>query len=96
MTTEKDDHFYDRADAHIHLANDQTKDTGRGKVSASFLYGAARFNVHVAACNCESKHQMINERDSIRDYYVAEYTKMLEEHLDDYVEHYDRYMRKDT
>lgn len=95
MTTETDEHFFDRADAHIHLANDHVKDIGRGKVSASFLYGAARFNVYVAACNCDSRDHMIGERTSIRDYYLAEYTKMLEEHLDDYIEHYDKYMPRD-
>ncbi len=94
MATETDEYFYDRADAQIHMANDQMKDIGRGKVSASFLYGASRFNVYVAACNCDSKDHMINERASIRDYYIAEYTKMLDEHLDDYIEHYDKYMSR--
>ncbi len=94
MTTETDEHFYDRADAHIHLANDQMKDIGRGKVSASFLYGASRFNIYVAACNCDSKDHMVNERAGIREYYLAEYAKMLEEHLDDYIGNYDEYMSK--
>ena len=94
MVTGTDEHFYERADAHIHLANEHIQDIGRGKVSASFLYGAARFNVYVAACNCDSRGQMITERTSIRDYYVAEYTKMLEEHLDDYIDNYDKYMSK--
>src|SRR3546814_1046215 len=85
MVTDTDEHFYERADAHIHLANDHTTDIGRGKVSASFLYGAARFNIYVAACKCDSKDHMISERQSIRDYYVAAYTKMIEEHLDDYI-----------
>src|SRR3546814_6306866 len=96
MVTDTDEHFDDRADAHIHLANDHTTDIGRGKVSASFLYGAARFNIYVAACNCDSKDHMISERQSIRDYYVAEYTKMIEEHLDDYIDNYDVYMAKST
>ena len=94
MVTDTDEHFYERADALIHLANDHMDAIGRGKVSASFLYGAARFNVYVAACNCDSKDHMIAERQSIRDYYVAEYTKMLDEHLDDYIENYDTYMPK--
>ena len=92
MVTETDEHFYERANAHIRLANEHTDATGRGKVSASFLYGAARFNVYVASCNCDSQSQMIEERDNIRDYYVAEYTKMLEEHLDDYIGNYETYM----
>lgn len=94
MATDTDEHFYERADAHIHLANDHMAEIGRGKASASFLYGAARFNIYVAACNCDSKGHMIAERQRVRDYYVAEYTKMLDEHLDDYIENYDTYMTK--
>jgi len=94
MAIEADEHFYDRADAHIRLANGQTEDVVRGKVSASFLYGAARFNVYVAACKCDSKDVLVEGREDIRDYYVAQYTKMLEEHLDDYIEQFDRYMAK--
>lgn len=92
MPANVDERFYERADAMIHLANDQMQDIGRGKVSASFLYGAARFNVYNSACNCDSGTHMQQERESIRDYYIAEYGKILDEHLDDYIENYDRYM----
>ena len=96
MVTNTDERFFERADAHIHLANGHAEEIGRGKVCASFLYGAARYNVYVAASNCDSKTQMIEERTSIRDYYLAEYTKMLDEHLDDYIENYDTCMAKST
>jgi hypothetical protein len=96
MVTDTDEHFFERADAHIHLANDHMANIGRGKVSASFLYGAARFNVYVSACNCDSKDHMVAERQNIRDYYVTEYTKMLEEHLDDYIDNFESYMAKST
>ena len=37
-----DDKFYERADAHIHLSNEQiTEEAGRGKVSASTMYSTA-------------------------------------------------------
>src|SRR3546814_17489668 len=88
MVTDTDEHFYERADAHIHLANAHTTDIGRGQVSASFLYGAARFNIYVAVCNCDSKDHMISERQSIRDYYVHEYNKMLDNNLDDFIANY--------
>ena len=94
MATETDEHFYERADAHIHLANDHLKGVDRGKVSASFLYAAARFNVHIAACSRDSRERFASERAGIRDYYVAQYTRMLEEHLDDYLRNFDRYMSK--
>jgi len=40
-----DDKFYERADAHIHLSNDQISGyVAKGKVSASMMYATARFN----------------------------------------------------
>jgi len=48
---EVDDKFYERADAHIHLCNDQiSKDISKGKVSASTMYATARFNAWISAC----------------------------------------------
>ena len=43
-----DPKFYDRADAHINLSNDQLKDINPGKVSASMMYATARFNAYVS------------------------------------------------
>jgi hypothetical protein len=91
MNDQVDDTFYDRADAHIALANEHMATVPRGRVSASFLYGAARFNVYVAARNCDSKEIMESERESILAYYLDEYRKMLNEHLDDYIGNFDSY-----
>lgn len=89
-----DDTFYDRADSHILLANDQiTGDIGRGKVSASFLYAAARFNAWVSACGFADSGQMSAAREETIEYFVTEYRKMLEENLDDYIANFDAYMR---
>lgn len=41
--------FFDRADAHIRLANEQLGDISRGKASASMMYATARFNAWVSA-----------------------------------------------
>ena len=88
-----DDEFYERADAHIHLSNDQvTKDIGRGKVSASFLYGAARFNAYVSAASCESREKMISDKKEAIEYFVNEYRKVFEENYDDYIENFEKYM----
>jgi len=92
MTNQVDDTFYDRADAHIALANEQCRSIGKGKVSASFLYGAARFNAYIGAINSGSLQTMRDERENIVDYYLKEYREMLIEHLDDYIQHYDDYM----
>jgi hypothetical protein len=90
-----DDEFFDRADEHIHLANEQCRRAGRGKVSASFLYGASRFNAWNSACNSGSRAQLQDERDRVIDYFVGEYRKMLAENLDDYITNYDSYMQPD-
>ena len=90
---DKDDQFYQRADTHIHLSNDQvTEDVERGKVSASFLYGAARYNAYISATGSESRDDMISSKEKAMDYFVSEYRKMFEEHYDNYVENYEQYM----
>ncbi len=89
-----DDEFYDRADAHIHLANDQiSEEIGRGKVSASFMYSVARFNAWVSACGWHSSKEMSEARKEAIEYFVNEYRKMLEENMDDYISNFESYMR---
>lgn len=92
--TDPDDHFYDRADEHIHLSNDQiTEEIGRGKVSASMLYATTRFNAWVSACGWHSSKEMAAAKEETLDYFVKEYRKMLEENLDEYIANFDSYMR---
>lgn len=88
-----DDGFYNRADAHIELSNTQiTPAAGPGKVSASMLYAAARFNAFVSATGFSSSNEMAAARQETLDYFCREYRAMLAEHLDDYIAHFDRYM----
>ncbi len=90
---EVDDEFYERADAHIHLSNDQvTKDLGRGKVSASFMYGLARFNAYISATGFDNRDEMLKSKKETVEYFVEQYTKMLEENIDDYLENFNEYM----
>jgi len=90
---EVDDHFYDRADAHIHLSNDQiSKEITLGKVSASMMYGTARFNAWVSACGWNTKEEMKESKSETLKYFVTEFEKMLSENLDDYIDNFDSYM----
>ena len=92
MVQDPDDKFYDRADAHIHLSNDQLKEVSRGKASASMMYATARFNAWVSACGFADGDQMKAARDQTIEYFVTEFQKMLEENLDDYIGNFESYM----
>lgn len=94
MIQDPDDKFFDRADAHIQLSNDQLKDVSSGKASASMMYATARFNAWVSACGFQNSNQMKAARDETIEYFVTGYQKMLEENLDDYIDNFERYMKK--
>ena len=88
-----DDEFYERADEFINLANEKINPAiGRGKVSASFMYGMARFCSYVSATNCDSKEEFISEKNGAIEYFQDQFRKVLEENYDDYIEHYEKYM----
>jgi hypothetical protein len=93
MPKDADDAFYARADAHIHLSNDQLKEVDdRGKVSASMMYSVARFNAWVTACGSGTAEEMSRSRAETMAYFTEQYRLMLEENLDDYIENFANYM----
>ena len=97
MADTLDETFYERADAHIRLANDQLHDPSvelsGGKVSASMMYGTARFNAWVSASAHTSKESMASVRDETIAYFVNGYRQMLEANIDQYIENFDAYMK---
>jgi hypothetical protein len=92
MTAETDKAFFERADAYITLANEQATDVSRGKASASMMFATARFNAWVSASGTESGEELAAVKDEALEYFLGEYRKMLEENLDEYIEHFDKYM----
>ena len=95
MVKDVDEHFYERADSHIHLSNDQLNvEKGRGKVSASMMYATARFNAWVSACGFSTSEEMSNARAQTIEYFVEQYRLMLEENLDDYISSFGDYMKR--
>jgi hypothetical protein len=93
LATDIDGDFYNRADAVIHLANEQLVKIGRGKVSASCMYATARFNAWVTACGHNSASDMRAAREETIDYFTKQYRAMLEENLDDYIDKFAEYMQ---
>lgn len=92
MTTNADDDFYNRADAHIHIANEQIEKVDRGKVSASMMYATARFNAWISACKADSGDDLFEGKEKIIEYFVDQYRDMLAENLDDYARNFDKYL----
>ena len=88
-----DDTFYDRADAHINLANQQSEKAPIGRVSASMMYAAARYNAWVSASGFRSGEDMAKARAETIDYFVQGYRLMLEQNLDQYIENFGAYMK---
>ena len=72
---ETDENFYNRADDHINLSNEQLKSESRGKVSASMMYSVARFNAWVSACGWNNGEEMRTAKEETLDYFVDEYTR---------------------
>jgi hypothetical protein len=93
MADPPDDAFYARADAHIHLSNDQTAHATNGKVSASMMYATARFNTWLTALGHESGESLAASREETIAYFLDSYRSMLDEHFDEYIANFADYMR---
>lgn len=89
-----DDNFYNRADDHIKLANQQLGRVGMAPVGGSMMFAVARFNTWVNAYENKSRENLQRSRDEIIQESVAQYKKMLEDNLDDYIENFDNYMQR--
>jgi len=44
----------------------------------------------------ENAQDMAASKQETLEYFVNEYRKMLEENLDDYIEHFDKYMKPNS
>ena len=93
MAEQPDDKFYARADAHIHLANDQAEDASHEVVNASLMFASARFSAFVSARGFESGASMAAKRAETIDYFMAGFRQMFEANLDAYIKNFDAYMK---
>ena len=89
----KPNDFYDRVDALIHVANQQCNQVDKGKVSASFLFAAARFNSWVSASGFENSELMQANRQELVQYFVQQYQSMLEDNLDEFISNFSSYQK---
>lgn len=90
---EEEKQFFERADAHIDLSNGQiSEEVGSEKVNASLMYATARFNAWVSARGWTNKQEMSEAKEQTIDYFMAEYRRMLEANIDDYIANFEKYM----
>ena len=87
-----DDAFYARADAHIHLANDEAEKAGHEMVNASLMFASARFSAFVSARGFASSEAMQAKRAETIEYFVAGFRQMLEGNLDAYIKNFETYV----
>ncbi|WP_396588335.1 DUF3144 domain-containing protein [Bermanella sp. R86510] len=85
--------FFKRTDQFISLANELTKEHEPGKISASMLYAAARFNAYLVAASAKDKAEADRNKVEALDYFTDQYRAMLKANLEDYVEKYDEYLK---
>lgn len=94
-SSQLDDKFYDRADAHIHLANDQADKVRHELVNASLMFASARFSAFVSARGFSSGEAMAAKRAETIEYFVAGFRQMLEGNLDAYIRNFEAYVHAD-
>lgn len=90
-----DDAFYKRADAHIHLSNEQAQEASQEMVNASMLFASARFCAFLSARGFSSGEAMAAKRDETLEYFVEGFRQMLEGNLDAYIRNFDAYMKSE-
>lgn len=93
MADQFDEGFYARADAHIHLSNEQKQTAAPNMVNASMLFASARYCAFLAAGGFGSGPQMSEGKQEISDYFVEGFRQMLNAHLDDYIRNFDAFMK---
>ncbi|MCP5325246.1 MAG: DUF3144 domain-containing protein [Oceanospirillaceae bacterium] len=88
-----DKDFFKRTDAFIQLANQLSQEQDLGKVSASLLYAAARFNAFIVASSAADKAEADRNKVQAIDYFTNQYRAMLLANMDDYIEKFDEYLK---
>jgi hypothetical protein len=83
--------FWDRADEYIHLANRHCDATDAGKVSASLLFAASRFNAFIVASKVTNAEALSQSRAEALEYFTEQFRSMLAENLDDHIKNFSKY-----
>ena len=91
MAEQQDPTFFERADAHIALSNEQLRTKEGPRVAASTAFAAARFNAWMCANINGTPERMAARRDEAEKGFVEEYRRMFLDSYDDYTNNWNRY-----
>ena len=89
-----DKEFWDRAEAIIAVANEQSSSVPASDVSASLIYAAARFNSYVVASMSTDVENLKKDKQKAVAYFSKQFRKMLAANIDDYINNYNDYIEK--
>ena len=87
----QDNAFWERADEIINLANQQAEDVESDDVSLSLLYATARFNAFLIASSAEKADDIKAGKDAAVEYFTEQYSQLLIDNIDEYIENFDEY-----
>lgn len=89
MTDEElDAHFRQLVDLFIDQGNDLAEKSNAENVSLALLHAASRYNAYVVASHAETLDQYEQDIAGAKSYFQSQYTKMLDENLEDYKQVY--------
>ena len=85
--------FFNRADAHIFLANDQLDTMHKEGVAASMLYASARFTAWLVANSFATSALMQESKSGALDFFTERFREMLTQNMDDYIANFEHYLK---
>ncbi len=86
---QRDKMFYDLADAHIGVANEQMGQVKPSLASAAMLFAASRFNAFVIMAASANKGEMLAQKEAAIAYFLNEYETYLRENIDEHLARYE-------
>ena len=82
--------FFERADAHINLANQQTLTADRGRVGASMMIAAARFSAWLAAHRFQSAERLRAGKQETMQHFMQQFQQMLDDNIEDHIRQFEQ------
>ena len=88
---ELDEIYRQMVDSFIDRANELAEKNSAENVGMALLYAASRYNAHVVSQHAETVADYEQELPKAREFFHAQYQRMLDENLEDYKRIYSKY-----